>query len=59
VKSEYDALLTNNIWILTSLLSRANLIGCKWAFKHKYNLGGSLQCYKARLVAKGFHQSEG
>jgi len=56
---EYHALVQNNTWSLTSLPAGANLVGCKWAFKLKYNSDGSLQCYKARLVAKGFQQSEG
>jgi len=57
--AEYVALLQNNTWTLTTLPSGANLVGCKWVFKRKYNADGSFQRYKARLVAKGFHQREG
>jgi len=56
---EYHALVQNNTWTLTSLPDGANLVGCKWIFKLKYNSDGSLQRYKARLVAKGFQQFEG
>jgi len=59
MKAEYDALMQNNTWTLTTLPSTANVVGCKWVFKKKYNVDGSLQWYKARLVAKGFHQREG
>ena len=59
MQSEYHALVQNNTWTLTSLPAGANLVGCKWVFKLKYNSDGSLQRYKARLVAKGFQQSEG
>ena len=34
----------------------AKPIGCKWIFKRKYNLDGSVEKYKVRLVAKGFTQ---
>jgi len=59
MKSKYDALLNNYTWTLTALPSDANLVGCKWVFKRKFNAEGFLQRYKARLVAKGFHQREG
>jgi len=59
MQTEYDALLHNNRWTLTSLPPNANLVGCKWVFKRKFNADGSLERHKARLVAKGFHQREG
>ncbi|GAU31266.1 hypothetical protein TSUD_153410 [Trifolium subterraneum] len=34
-------------------------IGCKWVFRTKENLDGSIEKLKARLVAKGFHQKQG
>lgn len=33
--------------------------GCKWVFKVKGNLDGTVHKYKARLVAKDFHQVAG
>ncbi|KAL0354120.1 UNVERIFIED_CONTAM: putative mitochondrial protein [Sesamum angustifolium] len=33
--------------------------GCKWIFKKKLKLDGSVDKYKVRLVAKGFKQNEG
>jgi len=56
---EYNALLSNKTWTLTSLPSQAPLVGCKWIYKTKLNADGSLQRCKARLVAKGFNQTEG
>jgi hypothetical protein len=34
-------------------------IGCKWIFKKKLRLDGTIERYKARLVAKGYIQKEG
>ena len=35
-------------------LSNFKTIGCKWDFKLKYKLDGSIERYKARLVVNGF-----
>jgi hypothetical protein len=34
-------------------------IGCKWVFKLKLHVDGSVERYKVRLVAKEFTQTEG
>jgi hypothetical protein len=31
-------------------------VGCKWVFKKKLRLDGTIEKYKARLVAKGYTQ---
>lgn len=36
-----------------------NLGGCKWVYKVKIQLHGSLERYIARLVAKGFSKKYG
>jgi len=56
---EYNALLSNNTWTLTTLPPSASLVRCKWVFKTKLNADGSFHRCKARLVAKGFHQTHG
>jgi len=59
MKTDYDALMKNGTWTLTDLPSSRAPIGCKWVFRVKENLDGTINKYKARLVAKGFHQKLG
>lgn len=40
---EYNALMMNAKWTLVNLLAHAQVVGCKWAFKGKKHLDGSLQ----------------
>lgn len=59
MNNEYQALLKNNTWTLIPLPLGKKLLGCKWVFKLKRKLDGSIARYKARLVAKGFNQVVG
>jgi hypothetical protein len=56
---EFDALMKNGTWVLTSPSPNQNLIGCKWVYRIKRHADGSIERYKAHLVAKGFHQQPG
>lgn len=56
---EFQALQKNKTQTLTHLPPNRTAIGCRWIFRVKENVDGSIQCYKARLVAKGFNQREG
>jgi hypothetical protein len=38
---------------------KTNIVKCKWVFRKKLNLDGTVKEYKARLVAKGFSQRYG
>ena len=35
------------------------MVGCKWVFKHKLDVDGSIERHKAHLVAKGYSQQQG
>ena len=59
INDEMDSILSKNTWVLVDLPSDSNTIGCKWIFRRKYRIDGSVQTFKARLVAKGYRQSEG
>lgn len=52
-------MLAMNTWELRLLPPGKKAIPCKWVFKRKLNVDGSIERYKARLVVKGFHQQLG
>ena len=56
---EYQALMSNRTWVLTTLPHNRKAIGSKWTFWSKENADGTVACYKARLVAKGYTQTKG
>jgi len=51
------ALDANATWELVALPEDKKAIGCKWVYKVKHNVDGSMSRYKARLVAKGYAQT--
>jgi transposase InsO family protein len=58
-QEEFDSLMENNTWSLTTLPPGRKAIGSKWVYKLKENADGTIAKYKARLVAKGYTQREG
>ena len=60
MRDEIDSLLSNKTWIIVTKAKFRKVIGCKWVFKKKYEVGQTQKVrYKARLAAKGFNQEEG
>jgi histone deacetylase 1/2 len=59
MKAECKALIDNKTWSLVPLPPHREAIECKWIFRIKENLDGSVNKFKARLVAKGFLQTSG
>jgi histone deacetylase 1/2 len=56
---EYDALMKNKTWHLVPPNYGHNIIDCRWVYKVKRKVDGTLNKYKARLVAKGYKQRYG
>lgn len=56
MRDEVQALEANITWTLQHLPPWKKPIGCKWVYKIKLNLDGSVERYKARLVAKRYTQ---
>ena len=59
MKEEMKSIKNNETYILTELPPGKRLIQCRWVFRIKRNLDGTIDRYKARLVAKGFSQKPG
>lgn len=59
MQREYDVLIKNGTWRLVNPPIGIKPIGCKWVYKNKYKVDGSLDKHKARLVAKGYAQKGG
>jgi len=43
VNDEMDSIISNNTWVLVDLLLDCKPIRCKWVFRRKYNIDGSIQ----------------
>jgi hypothetical protein len=53
---EYVALMSNDTWDLVLCPHGANVVTCKWIFKHKFKADVTLERYKARWILCGFTQ---
>ena len=51
--------MKNHTWDLCSLPKGRKLVRCKWLYRPKFAVDGSIDKYKARIIAKGFFQVEG
>jgi hypothetical protein len=56
---EYDALMKNKTWRLVPPQPGHNAIDCKWVYKIKHKVNGSVERHQYRLVAKEFKQHLG
>ncbi|GJX27216.1 zinc finger, CCHC-type containing protein [Tanacetum coccineum] len=56
INDEMDSIMGNNTWVLADLPSGCKPLGCKWIFKRKLKVDGTIEKFKARLVIQGFKQ---
>uniref|UniRef100_A0A2N9J750 Reverse transcriptase Ty1/copia-type domain-containing protein n=1 Tax=Fagus sylvatica TaxID=28930 RepID=A0A2N9J750_FAGSY len=56
---ELDAVHKTYTWDMTTVPLGKSAVSCKWVYKIKTWVDGSVERYKARLVAKGFTQEYG
>lgn len=59
MNAELIVMEINKTWSVVPLPFGHHSIGCKWIYKIKHRVDGSIERYKARLVAKGYTQQEG
>lgn len=59
MEAKLEALQANDTWVITDRPPHKNSVGCKWFYKIKFKVDGSIQRFKARLVANGCTQLEG
>jgi hypothetical protein len=59
IDEEIGSIMENNTWVLSDLPPGCKPLGCKWIFKRKMKVDGTIDKFKARLVIQGFRQKEG
>ncbi|GJS55540.1 retrovirus-related pol polyprotein from transposon TNT 1-94 [Tanacetum coccineum] len=59
INDEMDSIMGNNTWVLADLPPGCKPLGCKWIFKRKLKVDGTIEKLKARLVIQGFKQKSG
>ncbi|GJV62212.1 putative reverse transcriptase domain-containing protein [Tanacetum coccineum] len=55
INDEMDYIIGNNTWVLVDLPSGYKPLGCKWIFKRKLKVDGTIEKFKARLVIQGMY----
>ncbi|GJU81911.1 zinc finger, CCHC-type containing protein [Tanacetum coccineum] len=56
INDEMYSIIGNNTWMLADLPLGCKPLGCKWIFKRKLKVDGTLEKFKARLAIQGFKQ---
>ncbi|GJW66399.1 zinc finger, CCHC-type containing protein [Tanacetum coccineum] len=59
INDEMDSIIGNNTWVLADLPPGCKPLGCKWIFKRKLKVDGTIEKFKAILVIQGFRQKSG
>nr|GEX52934.1 zinc finger, CCHC-type [Tanacetum cinerariifolium] len=59
IDDEIRSIMENNTWVLSDLPPGCKPLGCKWIFKKKMKVDGTIDKFKARLIIQGFRQKEG
>ncbi|GJS37354.1 zinc finger, CCHC-type containing protein [Tanacetum coccineum] len=50
INDEIDSIMGNNTWVLTDLPPGCRPLGCKWIFKRKMKVDGTVEKFKASLI---------
>jgi len=55
MNAQFNALFSNDSWTLIPPKPHFNFIGCKWVYRIKKRVDGTVERYRSKLVAEGFH----
>ncbi|GJT74555.1 zinc finger, CCHC-type containing protein [Tanacetum coccineum] len=50
INDEMDSIMGNNTWVLVDIPPVCKPLGCKWIFKKKMKVDGTVEKFKARLI---------
>ncbi|GJY79188.1 zinc finger, CCHC-type containing protein [Tanacetum coccineum] len=56
INDEMNSVMGNNTWVLVDLPLSCKPLSCKWIFKRKLKVNGTIKKFKARVVIQGFRQ---
>ncbi|GJV62248.1 zinc finger, CCHC-type containing protein [Tanacetum coccineum] len=59
IDDEIGSIMESNTWVLSDLPPECKPLGCKWIFKRKMKVDGTIDKFKARLIIQCFRQKEG
>ncbi|GKA73455.1 zinc finger, CCHC-type containing protein [Tanacetum coccineum] len=59
IDDEIGSIMENNTRVLSDLPPGCKPLGCKWIFKRKMKVDGTIDKFNARFVIQGFRQKEG
>ncbi|GKA30347.1 zinc finger, CCHC-type containing protein [Tanacetum coccineum] len=59
INNEMESIMGNNTWVLVNLPLGCKPHGCKWIFKRKLKVDGTIEKFKARLVIQCFKRTLG
>ncbi|GKE64808.1 zinc finger, CCHC-type containing protein, partial [Tanacetum coccineum] len=54
INDEIGSIMENNTWVLSDLPTGCKPLGCKWIFKRKIKVDGTIDKFKARLKGIGY-----
>ncbi|GJR73646.1 zinc finger, CCHC-type containing protein [Tanacetum coccineum] len=59
INDDMDSIMGNNTWVLADLPPGCKPLCCKWIFKRKLKVDGTIENFNARLVIQGFRKKSG
>nr|GFB13073.1 zinc finger, CCHC-type [Tanacetum cinerariifolium] len=58
INDEMDSIMGNNTWVLTDLPSGCRPLGCKWIFKRKLKVDGTVEKFKTRELEEEVYMNQ-